>query len=263
MTARKPPGLTLLRLRALVGDGPLVTLGHPTLEPAAPLDARAHDILEGERQRLRAMEVHEARLRDQGFTSVAGVDEVGRGPLAGPVVAAAVVFHAPPLIPLLNDSKALTEEAREALLPLIQREAAAWSVGTVEVDELTRLGMHKASLEAMHRALRGLSPPPDFVLVDGHHRVPALACPQETLVRGDSRSVSIAAASVVAKVTRDRLMDDLDRRYPGYGFKAHKGYGTADHLQALRSLGPTPIHRPLFGPVAAALAERAGTLELF
>lgn len=249
---RRTRGLTLVRLRRSLGEDAVGFLddpawsGHPDLA----------EMLERERMRLQSMFVHEDALRAQGCRLVAGVDEVGRGPLAGPVVAAAVVFDAQPWIPLLNDSKALSPQEREILVPLIKARAVAWSVAQVDVEEFTQFNMHQASLEAMRRAIAGLSVAPDAVLVDGCHCVPTLTCPQMSLVKGDGASLSIAAASVVAKVSRDHYMERMDAVYPCYGFQANKGYGTAEHLAALRRVGPSPIHRPTFAPVAAAGCPR-------
>ena len=190
----------------------------------------------------------ERRLWGDGYRRVAGVDEAGRGPLAGPVVAAAVVLPFPCHLPGLNDSKLLTAKERDRLYDLILEEALDWAVGRETARAIDRDNILQASLRAMGRAVRGLAHPPDFLLVDGRQRVP-LPLPQETLVGGDRLSPSVAAASILAKVTRDRLMRDYDRRYPGYGFASHKGYPTRAHLFALSRLGPCPIHRLSFRPL--------------
>lgn len=261
--ARRKPHLSLLRLRRLLGEAPLLPLDHVSLQSLGEARPEVAAVLERERDRLRALEVHEAEFHRQGCQWIAGVDEVGRGPLAGPVVAAAVVFEGQPWIPLLNDSKALSADEREALFPLIQERAVSWSIGEITVPELDHFNMHHACLEAMRRALAGLSVRPEAVLVDGCHRVPALWCQQQTLVKGDAVSLSIAAASIVAKVTRDRYMDRMDALYPQYGLRSNKGYGTPEHLAALRRMGPCPLHRTRFAPVASALQPQEPALELF
>ncbi len=178
----------------------------------------------------------------------AGCDEVGRGPLAGDVVAAAVILG--PSIPEgLNDSKKLTERKREHLFDEIKASALAWSIGRASVEEIDRLNILNASLLAMRRAVESLLPPPDHVLVDGN-KLPAWQFSAEAIVGGDGSIACISAASVLAKVTRDREMLELDEKYPGYGLAKHKGYPTAQHLDALARLGVTPIHRRSFGPVA-------------
>lgn len=197
----------------------------------------------------------ERRAWSGGCLWVAGVDEAGRGPLAGPVVAAAVQFRDRARIPGVDDSKKLTAGERESLYPLIT-SAAAWGVGIVSAREIDRLGIRRATLRAMCEAVGRLEPGPRLILVDGIDRLP-LATEQETLIGGDGRCFSIAAASIVAKVTRDRLMDGFDARFPLYGFSQHKGYGTRFHLDRLRLYGPCPIHRRTFrGVVEDARAEQ-------
>ena len=183
---------------------------------------------------------------------VAGVDEVGRGPLCGAVVTAAVILDPSRPIAGLNDSKKLTEARREALFPLIQQQALAWFIARAEVDEIDELNILHATMLAMQRAVAGLSLRPDLVLIDGN-RCPALPMRSEPVIKGDSRVPAIAAASILAKVARDREMQLLDQQYPGYGIAKHKGYPTPVHLQALRDLGATPIHRRSFAPVRAVL----------
>ncbi|TSE20499.1 Ribonuclease HII [Tepidimonas alkaliphilus] len=184
---------------------------------------------------------------------VAGVDEAGRGPLAGPVVAAAVILDPGAPIDGVADSKALSPARRERLFDAIHARARAVAVGLASVEEIDRLNILQATLLAMQRAVAALSLRPTRVRVDGN-RLPALPVPAEAVVGGDATVAAIAAASIVAKVTRDRLMDALHREYPDYGFDRHRGYGTAQHLQALSRLGPTPAHRRSFAPVARALA---------
>lgn len=183
----------------------------------------------------------------------AGVDEVGRGPLAGPVVAAAVVFGAPPGRLALKDSKALTERRRVELFEEICRRALAVGVGIVGPEEIDRSNILRASLLAMEEAIRDLSVLPDLILVDGEHRL-NLPIRQKVWVHGDRESPLIAAASIVAKVTRDRIMEMYHSLFPLYGLKRNKGYGTAEHLEAIRRYGPTPIHRRTFRGVRECLA---------
>ena len=196
----------------------------------------------------------EQRLRARGYARVAGTDEVGRGPLAGPVVAAAVVFpdaDAPKSIPGLTDSKLLTPTARESLYKTICAAVDSWEVARVEADEIDRINILQASLKAMALAVSHLDPQPDYLLVDGQHS-PAryLSDPSaigvDCLIKGDSRSASVAAASVLAKVARDRLMREYAIEYPQYGFDRHKGYPTEQHRDAIAQFGACPIHRRSF-----------------
>lgn len=183
---------------------------------------------------------------------VAGVDEVGRGPLCGAVVAAAVILDPARPIEGLADSKKLSESRRDQLYDLICERALAWSIGRAEVDEIDRLNILHATMLAMQRAVAGLSPAPGHALIDGN-RCPQLPCSAEAVVKGDSKVAAISAASIIAKVTRDREMAELDRLYPGYGLAVHKGYPTPAHLEALARLGVSPIHRRSFGPVRRIL----------
>ncbi|MEW8100340.1 MAG: ribonuclease HII [Candidatus Thiodiazotropha endolucinida] len=182
------------------------------------------------------------------FALVAGVDEVGRGPLAGPVVAAAVILHPERPIEGLADSKKLSEKRREQLSQLIKEQAHSWCLGRAEVEEIDRINILQASLLAMKRAVEGLPRMPSLAVVDGKH-APRLACRVDTVIGGDALVESISAASIIAKVARDQEMVELDRRYPGYGLARHKGYPTKQHLEGLQALGITPIHRRSFGPV--------------
>ncbi|RAU41819.1 ribonuclease HII [Pseudomonas sp. RIT411] len=182
---------------------------------------------------------------------VAGVDEVGRGPLCGAVVTAAVILDPGKPILGLNDSKKLSLARREALFDEIQEKALAWCVARAEVAEIDRLNILHATMLAMQRAVEGLQVQPRLALIDGN-RCPKLAVPSAPVVKGDSQVPAIAAASILAKVTRDREMQVLDALYPGYGLAGHKGYPTGEHLDALRRLGPTPIHRRSFAPVRDA-----------
>lgn len=201
----------------------------------------------------------------RGFRRVAGVDEAGRGPWAGPVYAAAVLFQQEDVPDLqsgslrgLTDSKRLSEPLREKFFERLTGDSRVeWAIASATADEIDRLNILQATLLAMARAVGLLPHPPDFLLVDGL-QAPAAACPARCIVRGDARSLSIAAASVLAKVSRDRRMLELDAHYPGYGFARHKGYGTAAHRAALERLGPCPEHRRTFRPVAARLAALSG-----
>ena len=189
----------------------------------------------------------ENSLRRYGFVCVAGVDEVGRGCLAGPVMAGAVVLDPGRHIPGLADSKALTEKGRDRLYDAIVSKATAWAVAAVEPLEIDEINIHQATLKAMQRAVLALAPLPDAVLVDAF-RIPALPMAQRGVIKGDRQCAAIAAASIVAKVTRDRLMDRLHADDPRYGFDRHKGYATADHLSAVARHGYSAAHRRSFRP---------------
>jgi ribonuclease HII len=194
----------------------------------------------------------EHAARAEGASLIAGVDEVGRGPLFGPVVAAAVVLPAGADLPGLNDSKKLSEEERERFDALVRQMAVAWSVAEVDVQTIDRINILQASRLAMKIAVESLSQrgcEPDHLLIDGNQKIDAV-CRQTTIVQGDARSMSIAAASVIAKVHRDRLLCELDGRYPGYGLARNKGYSTPEHKSALLRLGITEMHRRSFQPVA-------------
>jgi ribonuclease HII len=225
----------------------------PTLEPQAS-------------SRFRAFE---AECYARGFTSVAGLDEVGRGPLAGPVVAAAVVLPRGYMHAEIRDSKLLSPKQRDRLAPVIQQHAESWGLGVVEVDEIDRINILQASLLAMVKALDALKAQPDCLLIDGNQAIPAklfqgsrwlsMASPfQQTIVKGDQLCLSIAAASIIAKVARDEMMVGYDRQFPEYGFAGHKGYGSAAHLAALRRHGPSPIHRKSFAPVRDLVERTRG-----
>lgn len=192
-------------------------------------------------------------MNDQQATeTIAGVDEVGRGPLAGPVVAAAVIMPARPVPAALTDSKKLTSRKRALLVPVIEQMAVACALGWASVAEIDQYNILQATLLAMQRAVLNLSVYPAQALVDGN-KAPELYCPVRTIVGGDGQIAAISAASVLAKVARDQYMATLARQYPGYDLAANKGYGTARHRQALQSLGATPIHRRSFAPVARAM----------
>jgi len=198
-----------------------------------------------ERNRLEAMLHFESVLWKAGIQYIAGVDEVGIGPLAGPVVAAAVIFPPGTEIRDIDDSKALDEESRVRLDAEIRQKAVALAIGLVEVEEIDRLNIYHAGIRAMQLALANLAVAPQHVLVDSR-TIPGLSQPQNSFDKGDGINFSIASASIIAKVYRDRLMTELDRSYPGYGFASHKGYATPEHQRAVRDLGPCPIHRRSF-----------------
>lgn len=183
---------------------------------------------------------------------VAGVDEAGRGPLAGPVIAAAVILDPDQPIEGLMDSKKLSEKQRESLLDEIQQSALCWAVGRAEVGEIDQINILQASLLAMRRAVEALQHYPDVALVDGNH-LPKLNCQAQAIIKGDSKVPAISAASIIAKVTRDREMLELEQLYPGYGLAKHKGYPTRAHMQALQELGVSPVHRCSYAPVRKLL----------
>ena len=188
---------------------------------------------------------YEGEAREQGYTAVCGVDEAGRGPLAGPVCAAAVILPAGLVIEGVNDSKKLSEKKREELFPVICEKALAYGIGWADEREIDEINILQATYRAMKRAVESLPLTADYALIDGN-RMPPLAIPGTTIVKGDALSMSIAAASILAKVSRDRVMVQFSRDYPQYGFEQHKGYGTAAHVQALREYGPCPLHRQSF-----------------
>ena len=182
---------------------------------------------------------------DNGVQIICGVDEAGRGPLAGPVCAAAVILPARLVIPGLDDSKKLSDKRRRELVPIIRESALAYGIAFASHEEIDRINILQATFLAMERALAQLKIKPDLALIDGN-RQKDFGINVETVVKGDSRSANIAAASVLAKVTRDNFMEEMAKQYPGYGFEIHKGYGTKAHYEALRNLGPSPIHRMSF-----------------
>ena len=187
----------------------------------------------------------ETELREAGYQSVCGVDEAGRGPLSGPVVAAACILPAGCVIPGLNDSKKLTPKQRDRLFDAVRESALSYAVGMASPEEIDELNILNATMLAMRRAIEELPVPADFALIDGNC-ARGIAIPHKTVISGDALSVSIAAASILAKVTRDRICLENDREYPEYGFAKHKGYGTKEHMDALRRLGPCPLHRRSF-----------------
>jgi ribonuclease HII len=209
---------------------------------------------EAERERLARLFDRRRELFERGARLVAGVDEVGMGPLAGPVVAVALILPERVDLPGLKDSKQLGRPVRERLAARIREQAVACAAGKVHPRDIDRLNIYQAGLEAMRRAVAALAVKPDHVLVDAR-TIPGVAASQTAIVGGDASDGTIAAASIVAKVHRDAIMRHLDSRYPGYGFGRHMGYGTQQHLEALRRLGPSPAHRHSFAPVARAAAR--------
>lgn len=210
---------------------------------------------DAEASRIDGMMRLEREAAAHGFRRVAGIDEAGRGPLAGPIAAAAVVLREP--VAGLDDSKRLSPDQRARLFDRLHADGHAIGVALIAPEDIDRAGIQSANYRAMLEAAARLDPAPDFLLVDGFS-IPGCLIPHRRVVKGDRLSQSIAAASIVAKVTRDRIMDELDRRHPEYGFARHKGYATADHLEALRRFGPCPAHRRSFAPLAQS--PRTGSL---
>ncbi|HVE85934.1 MAG TPA: ribonuclease HII [Myxococcales bacterium] len=249
-----------------VPDGLLEALDTDARHGARELARRIRDRRHGNRaegQRLRTMLRFETELHEQGLTLIAGVDEAGMAPLAGPVVAGAVILKKGYKLRGLDDSKKILDERkREELARAIKEEAVAWSSGRAEVEEIDTINIYHAGLLAMRRAVEGLGTRPQYLLVDAR-KVPECAIPQKPIIKGDALSLSIAAASIIAKTTRDRLMFQMDAVYPGYGFADHKGYPTPHHCQTLQKLGATPIHRRSFQRVRIALGLEPLQGDLF
>ncbi|MBI2434806.1 MAG: ribonuclease HII [Candidatus Hydrogenedentes bacterium] len=257
--ARETDPRSLAELRALVARGApysrrlIHELKHDTRAGAQALYAvckKAQRRIVVEKRRLENMLLYEKQALANGFRVIAGVDEAGRGPYAGPIVAAAVVLAAP--VERVNDSKQLTPEEREALYEEIRAGGHQIGVAAVDVEVINQQGIQTANYMAMANAVAQLFPAPDFLLVDGF-RIPGVLQPQQHVIKGDCLSQSIAAASIIAKVTRDRIMIELDKQYPGYGFAQHKGYGTPEHYQRITELGPCAIHRQRWGPILRAI----------
>lgn len=242
------------RPRALPAALELVLRADPRPSARAILVAverRRHEN-RSEGQRLRTILRYEQALWSAGVTRVAGLDEAGMSPLAGPVAAAAVVFPPGTRIPYVDDCKRLDANERERLAPVIREKALAWSVAFVEPEDVDRLNIYWAGIAAMNRALQALVCSPEHLLIDAR-RLRDVSTPQQAIVRGDQKSLSIAAASILAKTARDARMRELDAVYPGYGFAQHKGYPVKAHFSALQRLGACPIHRRSFAPVREAL----------
>ena len=252
--------LAQMRKRYVVDGRPLDSAMEAALKADPRTGARA--ILEAiarrrtenrsEGQRQRTLLRYETQLWNAGVLHIAGVDEAGMSPLAGPVAAAAVIFAPSVRIPGVDDSKKIDAAERERLALEIKATALAWSVGFAEVEEIDTINIYWAGILAMRRAVEGLSQKPGHVLLDGR-RVKDLAIPQQAIVRGDCKSLTIAAASILAKTARDALMHRLDATFPGYGLAKHKGYPVREHLAALKKLGASPIHRRSFAPVRLVL----------
>lgn len=248
-------GKSIDELRALIACGPPYSedlLEMLQSDPRAGVRAlyvsylRAQTRARLEQGRLAGMMRFEREAAEGGFKRIAGVDEAGRGPLAGPIVAAAVVLGCQ--VAKLNDSKLLTPELREKIYEVLAAGPHAIGVAVIEAGFIDREGIQCANYAAMAQAVDKIEPAPDFLLVDGF-RIHGCKLPQKPLIKGDRRSASIAAASIMAKVTRDRIMDEYEQLYPGYGFAENKGYATKEHVEALECLGPCPIHRRSFSPV--------------
>ncbi|MCP4640494.1 MAG: ribonuclease HII [bacterium] len=257
--------LTLRELRESVAAGPpydpglLASLQNDSRAGARALYEsclRRTQRAQAAADRTAAMMRFEDEARANGFDRIAGVDEAGRGPLAGPIVAAAVVLLHP--VPGVDDSKVLSAEQRERLFVQLHQENHAIGKAIIAPEEVDHRGIQSANLGAMTKAVRQIEPAPDFLLVDGF-AIPGCSIPHKRLVKGDRRSQSIAAASIVAKVVRDRIMCELDKQFPDYGFARHKGYGTEEHLDAIARFGPCPAHRMSFAP----LSRPTKTGELF
>ncbi|MFJ7751956.1 ribonuclease HII [Peribacillus muralis] len=214
---------------------------------------RRHEKEQQEKNAFMEMTEFERQLRKQGFSILAGIDEVGRGPLAGPVVTSAVILPESFYLPGLNDSKKISESKRELFYEMIYKEALSIGVGIVHSDVIDEINIYQATKKAMLAAVNDLSDLPDHLLIDAMELDVPL--PQLSLIKGDARSISISAASIIAKVTRDRMMKDYGEKYPEYGFEKHMGYGTSQHLEALDKNGLTPWHRRSFAPVKAIAAR--------
>lgn len=273
MAARRaaPASLGELRQRYLVEGAPLPAGLLSSLERderdgakkllAALLKRQAGNRAEG--QRLRHMLKFEKALWEQGFVHIAGVDEAGMGPCAGPVCAGAAILPRGYKLKGLDDSKKiLDEDERLELAAAVKRDALAWAIGWAQVDEIDTINIYQAGLLAMRRAIEGLGLRPDYVLVDAR-KIPGIEQPQRGIIKGDAQSLSIAAGAILAKTTRDALMNELDRKHPGYGFASHKGYPTPVHLAAMDRLGVLELHRRSFAPVRRAMGLEPQQQELF
>ena len=254
------PSLAILRERHLDRGRPLPAVVEDALRADQRPGARALlEAIERRRRRNRADGQHvrfllrfETTLWSRGLTRIAGVDEAGMSPLAGPVAAAAVILPPGARLPGVDDSKKLDAAERERLVPVIKQSCLAWAVAFAEVEEIDSLNIYWAGLLAMRRAIEALAPGPEYLLIDGR-QLTDLSCPQQRINGGDAKSVSIAAASILAKTARDARMLELDRQFPGYGFARHKGYPVKSHVAALERLGACAVHRRSFEPVRLAL----------
>lgn len=201
---------------------------------------------EKEEERLKQLKEYENQLRSKGFEFICGIDEAGRGPLAGPVVVASVIMPADSIIEGVNDSKKVSEKKREKLYDLILEEAISYGVGIIGQDEIDDINILNATKKGLTMSLKELDKKPDLIIVDALTHIDTLGIPYESIIKGDAKCYSIAAASIIAKVTRDRIMREWDKVYPQYGFATHKGYGTAAHIKAIKEYGPCPLHRKTF-----------------
>lgn len=269
--ARPSQPLAELRQRYLVGGAALPTglLASLEADPREGAQALVRAIKNrqaanrAEGQRLRHMLKFETELWEQGFEAIAGVDEAGMAPLFGPVCAGAAILPKGYKLKGLDDSKKILDEAkRDELAVAIKRDAVAWAVGWASVEEIDTINIYHAGLLAMRRAVEGLKVTPDYVLVDAR-TIPVISQPQRGIIKGDAQSLSIAAGAILAKTTRDHLLNELDAKHPGYGFASHKGYPTPEHLAALDRLGVLPQHRRSFAPVRKALGLDPTQQELF
>ena len=201
---------------------------------------------EREEERLKALKEYERKLHETGLQYIAGIDEAGRGPLAGPVVVGVAIMKPESFIEGVNDSKKVSEKRREKLYEQITEEAIDWSVGIVDQNEIDEINILNATKKALHMAIENLKIKPERILVDALEHIDTCGIPYTPIIKGDAKVYSISAASIIAKVTRDRIMKEYDEVYPRYGFAGHKGYGTAAHIQAIKEFGPCPIHRKTF-----------------
>lgn len=201
---------------------------------------------EKEEQRLNMLKQYENDLRNKGYKYICGIDEAGRGPLAGPVVVASVIMPANSMIEGVNDSKKVSEKKREKLYDLILEEAISYGVGIIGQDEIDEINILNATKKGLTMSLQELTQKPDLIIVDALTHIDTLGIPYESIIKGDAKCYSISAASIIAKVTRDRIMREWDKVYPQYGFAQHKGYGTSAHINAIKEFGPCPLHRKSF-----------------
>ena len=201
---------------------------------------------EKEEQRLNMLNQYENDLRNKGYKYICGIDEAGRGPLAGPVVVASVIMPANSMIEGVNDSKKVSEKKREKLYDLILEEAISYGVGIIGQDEIDEINILNATKKGLTMSLQELTQKPDLIIVDALTHIDTLGIPYESIIKGDAKCYSISAASIIAKVTRDRIMREWDKVYPQYGFAQHKGYGTSAHINAIKEFGPCPLHRKSF-----------------